>query len=252
MKKREFTETTVEEAVEIVNLAKRYGKQVVLQPLTWRLKRGKCVAFCGGNGAGKSTLIRMLAGLIRPTQGEIRLFGRPQADILKANRRGQGPFVRLMPDQVTFSASITAREALRFYARLQGVSSERVDEVLAELGLDAVQNRRVSAFSKGMTQRLLLAQAILIRPDLLLLDEPANGLDPVWSEMLKALLKRLQRQGTTILFSSHQLSDVQEIADEVLLLYQGKLLYSGTLDAFCEGRTLEAVYREKIRQIWPY
>lgn len=239
----------VEAAVEIVDLAKRYGKQMVLQPLSWRLKRGTCVAFCGGNGAGKSTLIQMLAGIIQPSQGKIWLFGRPQDEVLRANRRGQGPVVRLMPDQVTFSTSMTVREVLSFYARLQGVSNERVEEVLAELGLEAVQNRRVSALSKGMTQRLLLAQAILKQPDLLLLDEPANGLDPVWSEMLKAILKRLQRQGTTIVFSSHQLADVQEIADEVLLLYKGKLLYSGTLDALCKGRPLEDVYREKIQQV---
>ncbi len=240
----------VDKVVEVDNLGKRYGEKMVLQPLTWSLEKGTCVAFCGGNGAGKSTLIHMIAGLVRPSQGEIRLFGQPQAVILRDNRRGRGPAVRLMPDQVNFSTSVKAREVLSFYARLQGVPIDRVDKLLAELGLETVQNQPVSAFSKGMMQRLLLAQALLKQPALLMLDEPANGLDPIWSETLISLMKRLRKQGMTILFSSHQLRDVQAIADEVLLLYQGRLLYSGSLDALCEGRALDEVYREKIAQVY--
>lgn len=237
--------------VDLNQVSKRYGDKTVLHPLSWQVERGKCVAFCGGNGAGKSTLLHMIAGLIRPSQGTIRLFGQRQDTVLKNNRKRGRPVVRLMPDNVRFPVGVSAGEFLRFHARLQGVRPERVDELLAEMGLESVQRRAAHAFSKGMTQRLLLAQALLQEPDLLLLDEPANGLDPHWTDMLNGLMKRLQRQGVTILFSSHLLDDVQSVAQDVLLLHEGQVLYSGPVDALCAGRTLQEAYRDMIKNPAP-
>lgn len=236
-------------AVVLKQVGKRYRKKTVLHPLSWEIPRGKCVALCGGNGAGKSTLLHMIAGLSRPSQGKIYLFGQPQETVLKLNRRGGGPVVRLMPDQVVFPPAMSAEQFLRLHARLQGVGQGRVDELLAELGLESARRRDATTFSKGMTQRLLLAQALLKPPALLLLDEPANGLDPYWSEQLGRMMKRLQRQGTTVLFSSHLLEDVQALAEDILLLHEGRVLYSGPLADLCRGRSLLEVYRETVRNL---
>lgn len=242
-------EVSATHAVSLVQISKRFGKKTVLHPLSWEMPQGKCVAFCGGNGAGKSTLLHMIAGLVRPSHGNILLFGQPQETVLKNNRRGGGPIVRLMPDHVRFPRRVTAEQFLRFHARLQGIGPERVDELLVELSLDGARRRDAATFSKGMTQRLLLAQALLQPPDLLLMDEPANGLDPYWSDMLVTWMKRLQRRGTTILFSSHLLDDVQAVAEDLLLLHEGRVLYSGPLSAFCRGRSLLEAYREMIKNL---
>lgn len=216
--------------LELDNVSKTIGKQVIVHPVTLRLGQGKTLALCGGNGAGKSTLLRMIAGILQPTTGTIRAGGL----VWKRQRKAYAEQLGYMPDDFQFGSSLSAWETIAFYASLRGVGKERAKEVLELVDLFAVRQKPVSAFSKGMRQRLMFAQAILAKPRLLLLDEPTNGLDPFWTDMFVQLANDIKAEGTTIVFSTHHLQVAEATADEALFLHQGVIMSRGTIRSYKE------------------
>ncbi|PYY29655.1 ABC transporter ATP-binding protein [Paenibacillus illinoisensis] len=205
------------------------GKQLV-QNISFQIHSGQTVALCGGNGAGKSTVLRMIVGIMRPTLGDIVVNSlRPWAE-----RKSYAEQVGYMPDDFQFNQGLSAQETLQFWADLKRVSFTRVDDVLATVGLDTHRKQRVTTFSKGMRQRLLLAQSLLAKPALLVLDEPTNGLDPFWMRELVQLLKEFKREGQMIIFSTHQLEIAEEVADEVVFMNEGKNVGTGPTATFRE------------------
>ncbi|MEK4436265.1 ABC transporter ATP-binding protein [Paenibacillus sp. FSL K6-2862] len=205
------------------------GKQLV-KDISFQIHSGQTVAICGGNGAGKSTVLRMIVGIMRPTLGDIVVNSlRPWAE-----RKSYAEQVGYMPDDFQFNQGLSAQETLQFWADLKRVPSTRVDDVLATVGLDTHRKQRVTTFSKGMRQRLLLAQSLLAKPALLVLDEPTNGLDPFWMRELVHLLKEFKRDGQMVIFSTHQLEIAEEVADEVVFMNEGVNVGTGLTATFRE------------------
>jgi ABC-type multidrug transport system ATPase subunit len=204
--------------------------KTVLQPFTYTLQPGRVLALCGGNGAGKSTLLRMIAGITIPSSGSVRVDGVEW----RKDRKAYAERIGYMPDDFRFGEALTALETLRFYAALKRVSEERVRECLGIVGLEDTGKKPASAFSKGMKQRLMFAQAILAQPKLLLLDEPTNGMDPYWTGMFSELLRQLKEAGQTVVFSTHHLHVAESVADEAVFLSEGKVTSSGTIESYRE------------------
>lgn len=201
----------------IEKVSKSYDKNCVVAPFSFSLEKSEIAVLCGGNGAGKSTIIKMVAGLIRPTTGSIVLNGVDgKKDRLKyVNQLGY------MPDDFQFQQALTIFEFLQFYASLKK-ANEYVKETLEMVGLLDKKGQLISKLSKGMRQRLMLAQALVSKPSLLLLDEPTNGLDPQWIRMFNEIvMNTAKQQETTILFSTHNLLVAEEVADHVLFLENG-------------------------------
>lgn len=214
--------------VSIENISKKIRKTEIVSPLSFNLKQGKILALCGGNGAGKSTLIRMITGLIKPSTGTVRIDGYDQ---VKDQRNFFNTF-GYMPDNFQFQPSIRAKETIKFYADLKKIGKHRIEEVIESVGLTDHMAKKMGAYSKGMTQRLLLAQAMLARPKLLVLDEPTNGLDPYWIQEFSELMKTAREQGQTIIFSTHELYVAEDIADEVIFLNEGKVISEGPIEQY--------------------
>jgi ABC-2 type transport system ATP-binding protein len=206
------------------NLTKHFGAVPAVRDLTFEVPAGRVTGFLGPNGAGKTTTLRMLLGLVRPTSGDALIGGRRYAD-LPAPRRVVGAVL----EATGFHPGRRGRDQLRVLAEVTGVPAARVDEVLAAVGLAADGRRRVGEYSLGMRQRLGLAAALLGDPTALILDEPANGLDPEGMAWLRELLRGLAADGRTILVSSHVLSEVAQVADHVVIINQGRLRYAGAL-----------------------
>jgi ABC-type multidrug transport system ATPase subunit len=207
---------------------KTIRRQTILQPLDLELSKGEAIALCGGNGAGKSTMLRMIVGVMQPTVGAIEVLGLNW----RRSRPAYAAALGYMPDDFNFGSALTAWETIRFYASLKGVSDERALEVLKLVDLADVRGKKVSAFSKGMRQRLLFAQALLAKPPLLVLDEPTNGLDPYWTETFAKLVLQLKAEGQAIVFSTHQLDVAETVADEAVFLDKGRTLGRGAVSAF--------------------
>ena len=215
------------------SLSKRYGvlfwkkKQLSLDRLSISVPRGAVFGFLGPNGAGKTTTIKLLMDLIHPTSGTAEVLGKPVWD--PAIRRRIG----FLPDAPAFNGLMTASEFLNICAKLLKMSREerkrRVPEVLETVRMTASADDKLGGFSRGMLQRIGVAQAILNKPDLLILDEPLLGLDPYGRQELKRIIREQNKQGTTVFFSSHILADVQEICDHAAILNRGRLLCSGKL-----------------------
>lgn len=214
----------------LVEVSKRIKGRQIVAPFSCQLWPGQVLALCGGNGAGKSTILRMIAGISQPTSGVIRVGGREW----KRERKAFSSQIGYMPDDFSFGLRLSARETINFYAALRGVGETRVQELLTKVGLTDAQHLPVSAFSKGMRQRLLFAQALLADPALLLLDEPTNGLDPFWMKSFVHLVRECKQAGQTVVFSTHDLPIVEEVADHVLFLDQGKVVGAGTVDQFLD------------------
>ena len=212
-------------AITAHELTKRYGRAVAVDSLSFEIERGEIVGFLGPNGAGKTTTLRMLAGLIRPSGGEGRVLGErvPGAGLLR---------VGTMIEEPSFYPYLSGRANLRHAALLHGgVPDARIDEVLRFASMDAAADKKVSAYSQGMRQRLGLARALLPSPDVLLLDEPTNGLDPVGIAEFRESLREVARTGVTILVSSHILAELEKLVERVLVLERGVLRYDGPLTA---------------------
>jgi ABC-2 type transport system ATP-binding protein len=210
--------------VEVRGLTKRFGAVVAVDNLTFSVQPGRVTGFLGPNGAGKTTTLRMALGLVTPTAGTATVGGLPYADLVAPQR-----IVGAALEATGFHPGRSGRNHLRVLAATAGVDDRRVDEVLAMVGLTDAAKRRTIGYSLGMRQRLGLAGALLADPRVLLLDEPANGLDPEGIAWLRGFLRHLAAQGRTILVSSHVLSEVQQTVDDVVIIARGRLVRASTL-----------------------
>jgi ABC-2 type transport system ATP-binding protein len=222
--------------IVIDSLTKRYGRTVAVDGLSFSVRSGSILGFLGPNGAGKTTTLRVLLGLAEPSSGGATIDGRPYRS-LTAPLGAVGAVL----DSSGFHPGRSGRNHLRVIARGAGLPTGRVDEVLRLVELEAMGRRRVKAYSFGMKQRLNLAAALLGDPGVLVLDEPANGLDPQGIRWLRDLLRSMAAEGRTILVSSHVLSEVSQTVDEVVVIHRGRLRASSTLAELTGRREAAAV-----------
>ena len=226
--------------VVVRSLTKRYGDLVAVDDLTFSLQAGTVTGFLGPNGAGKTTTLRLLLGLAEPTAGEALVFGRRYRDLNDPAR-----LVGAVLESSDFHPGRSGRDHLRTLAIAAEIPPSRVEEVLALVELEGAAGRRVKTYSLGMRQRLGLAAALLGEPELLVLDEPANGLDPAGVHWLRRFLRWFAEQGRTVLISSHMLAEAAQTVDQVVIIDRGRLVASGRLDELTDrGGTLEDVFLE--------
>lgn len=235
-------------AIELENVVVRYGPKKALDGLSLTVRRGEIFGFLGPNGAGKSTTLKALLGLVRTESGKLLLDGIPVSDP-KSRRR-----IGYLPEETHYYRFLNASEAVDFYAQTFGlprrIRRERIPSLLSLVGLADVGKKPLSAFSKGMMQKLSLAQALVNDPDILILDEPTTGLDPISRLDLRRLLYDMKKRGKTVFFSSHELSEVELLCDSVAIVKSGRLVKSGTLAEVvgdAEGQSLERFFVETIR-----
>ena len=221
--------------VAVSGLTKRFGSVRAVENLTFTVRPGRVTGFLGPNGAGKTTTLRMLLGLVRPTAGTATVGGRRYADLAQPQR-----VVGAALEASDFHPGRTARDHLRVLAAAMDLDRApgRVEEMLALVGLTESAGRRVGGYSLGMRQRLALASALLGDPGVLLLDEPANGLDPQGIVWLRELLRSLAAQGRTVLVSSHVLAEVEQTVDDVIIISHGRLVRASTLDELAAADTV--------------
>jgi ABC-2 type transport system ATP-binding protein len=215
-------------AIQTHDLRKRFGGQVAVKSLTLRVEQGEVFGFLGPNGAGKTTSIKMLLGLIAPTSGAATLLGSPLGDRPTLSKVG------FLPEHFRFQDWLTAAEFLDLHGRLYGMASRdlqhRVDELLERVGLSDFRGSFLRTFSKGMLQRIGLAQALLNRPRLVFLDEPTSGLDPVGRRLVRDMIHDLRQQGTTVFLNSHLLSEIEVTCGRVAFIRHGEVIRSLELD----------------------
>src|SRR2546425_8258122 len=212
-------------AIEVEGLRKVYHHIVAVDDVSFVMYRGEAFGFLGPNGAGKSTVVKILTGLVAPTKGTVRILGQPVSNLEMRRRIGY------LPELPNFHRWLRAREFLEFHGRLYGMRGmaleKRCREVLELVGLAGRDKQKLGTFSKGMMQRIGLAQAILNRPDLVLLDELVSGLDPVGQRDMRDLLRGLKSEGMSIFLNSHQLADVEALCDRVAIINEGHILKVG-------------------------
>jgi ABC-2 type transport system ATP-binding protein len=211
-------------AIEIQALSKRFGGITAVDDLSFSTREGAVTGFLGPNGAGKTTTLRMLLGLVSPTEGTATVDGRPYAKLAEPTRH-----VGAVLESTGFHPGRRARQHLRVLATAAGLPLERADEVLAEVDLTDVADRRVKGFSLGMRQRLGLASALLGAPNVLILDEPTNGLDPEGVHWLRQYLRSFADRGGSVLVSSHLLAEVAQTVDDVVIIANGRLVTQSSL-----------------------
>jgi ABC-2 type transport system ATP-binding protein len=217
-------------AISVQGLTKRFGDVLAVDRLSFEVGPGTVTGFLGPNGAGKTTTLRMLLGLVAPTSGTATIDGRPYRELADPLRR-----VGAVLEAGGFHPGRSARDHLRVLAKAAGLPAGRVGEVLEQVGLAAAGRRRVGGFSLGMRQRLGLAAALLGDPEVLVLDEPANGLDPEGVHWLRGLVRGLADQGRTVLVSSHLLAEVAQTIDRVVIIDRGRLVAQSTLADLTAG-----------------
>jgi ABC-2 type transport system ATP-binding protein len=222
----------MEYLVETKGLTKRYGSRLAVDSVDLRVRRGEVYGFLGPNGAGKTTTLRMLAGLVRPTSGTVRVLGAAPGQRAALARIG------MLVEEPGFYPYLSGRDNLRVLARYAGVPAARVDAVLDIVHLRSRGGDRFNRYSLGMKQRLGVAAALLKEPELLVLDEPTNGLDPAGMAEMRTLIAALKRHGHTVLLSSHLLGEVQQICDRVGVIYKGRLLREGTVAQLRAGGSI--------------
>lgn len=221
--------------VEARNLQQIYKNNRGIHEANFKIRKGRIVALAGGNGAGKSTLIRMLTRQEKPSGGKLIWH--------------YEEFVRYMPDDVDFPSTLTAEEVLGLLASLKKVGKVEQDEMLKRVGLFEVKKQKVSSFSKGMRQRLNLAQSLIGGDGLIIMDEPTNGLDPYWIAQLKEIMVAERNRGATVLFSTHMLAFAENLADDVIILHEGRMLAAGELQQLLKEHQcdeLEKLWLQKI------
>ena len=222
----------MEATVSIENLRVEYSSRdlgestkVAVNGLTLRVGQGEVFGFLGPNGAGKTSTMNVLLGFVPPTSGTARIFGVDVREPIARQRIGY------LPEQTYYYKFLTAEELLRFYAGIFGIprpeTEARIDAVLKLVELDHARKRQIKPYSKGMQQRVGLAQALINNPDLLILDEPTSGLDPIGRMKVREIIQRLKGEGKTVFFSSHELGEVETVCDRVAILHQGELKTEG-------------------------
>ena len=223
--------------IEFKHLSKQFKEVLAVSDFSAQVLSGRVTGFLGPNGAGKSTALRCLVGLVTPTQGEALINGGPYSSL-------QDPIkhVGAVLDSRGFHPGLTAKQNLRIMASASGVDFSRISEVLDLVDLNDAANKRTKGFSLGMKQRLSLAIAMLGDPEILILDEPANGLDPIGIVWLREFVRKLASEGRTILVSSHQLAEMQNTVDDVLIINKGQLVAQGTIAQIRNGKSLEEAF----------
>ena len=235
------------QTVRISDVVKDYGRVKAVQTASFELAQGELVALIGHNGAGKTTLMKLMLGLIRPTSGSVEVLGDNPAAGEFAGRRQLG----YLPENVSFDTALTGRETLAFYARLKREPVAGALTLLDAVGLGDASRRRVSTYSKGMRQRLGLAQALIGRPRVLLLDEPTTGLDPELRQTFYEIVQRLAADGTTVLLSSHALTELEERAGRVIIMNRGVKVADGSIERLRNIACLPTKIRLKIAGLSP-
>jgi ABC-2 type transport system ATP-binding protein len=219
--------------IETSGLSKVFGEKVAVRSLTLTVERGEVFGFLGPNGAGKTTSVNMLLGLIKPSAGEGRILGAPLGDFRGRARVG------FLPEHFRFHEWLTAREFLQVHANLYQVpndlSRRRIAELLDLVGLAEHAGKKLQAFSKGMLQRIGLAQAMLNEPELVILDEPTSGLDPVGRRLVRDIIRSLKEQGATVFLNSHLLSEVEVTCDRVAFIKHGEVIQVSELETLMQG-----------------
>lgn len=209
-------------SLELSKVSVRFGAVEALNDVSIRIEPGQVMMLVGPNGAGKSTFVRVLLGLVRPDAATLLVDGRKPSNTWFKERLGY------LPEAIAFSENLHGRQVLRFFSRARGVPKKRVDEVLERVGLTDAANRRVRGYSRGMRQRLGLAVAILSDPELLVLDEPAGGLDSEGLDVLWSILAEWRERGRMILMASHQLALLERRVDELAIFKSGRIIAQGT------------------------
>jgi ABC-2 type transport system ATP-binding protein len=226
-----------------------------LKALDLEIKQGEVFGLLGPNGSGKTTTIKLLLGLLFPTEGQALVFGKDATDVSKNHRIGY------LPEESYLYRFLNAEETLEFYGRLFDMPRKeldrRVDELIHMVGLDRARKRQLKEYSKGMTRRIGLAQALINEPELVLLDEPTSGLDPIGTREMKDLIIRLKNEGKTVVMCSHLLADVQDVCDRIAILHQGELKELGRVDTLLtvadvtqiRAKGLNQQCQDEIRQV---
>ncbi|MBI3849288.1 MAG: ABC transporter ATP-binding protein [Verrucomicrobia bacterium] len=218
------------------------GAKAAVKGLNLSVNAGEVFGFLGPNGAGKTTTMNVLLGFVNATHGEAYLFGVNVREPIARQRIGY------LPELTYYYKFLTAEELLRFYARIFGIprreSEKRIDHLLKLVELDSARKRPIKQYSKGMQQRVGLAQALINDPDLLLLDEPTSGLDPLGRMKVREIIQRLKSEGKTVFFSSHELGEVETVCDRVAILHQGELKIEGRVGDLVDQ------YRSNLEQIF--
>ncbi len=238
--------------IETRNLGKIYRdfwgvkKVAALKSLDIEVKKGEIFGLLGPNGSGKSTTIKLIQGLLFPTSGRAFVFGKDARDVTKNERIGY------LPEESYLYKFLNAEETLDFYGRLfdmpADVRRERSESLIKMVGLAHARRRQLREYSKGMTRRIGLAQALINQPDLLILDEPTTGMDPIGSREMKDLIIQLRDEGKTILLCSHQLADVQDVCDRVAILHQGELRELGRVNELLKVRDVTEVHAKGLSE----
>jgi ABC-2 type transport system ATP-binding protein len=245
--------STSETVIEINELQAHYGKgkqkTQALRGISFEVKAGECVGFIGVNGAGKSTTLKMLMGFRFPDGGEAKVFGEKAGSTASRQRIGY------LPEVALYYPFMKARELLELYGGLSGMKKtalrERIPVMLEKVGLAGKGEVLLRNFSKGMQQRLGIAQSLIAEPDLLIFDELSSGLDPLGRHDLRAILQDLKAAGKTVFFSSHELGEVESLCDRVLMIHRGKLIRDASLTEVqkdCGGRSLESYFIDCVHE----
>ena len=223
--------------IEFRDLSKQYKDVLAVSSFSAQIQPGRVTGFLGPNGAGKSTALRCLLGLVNPSSGEALINGGPYNALHDPIKK-----VGAVLDSRGFHPGLTALQNLKVMASASGIEFSRISEVLKVVDLEGATNKRTKGFSLGMKQRLSLAIAMLGDPEILILDEPANGLDPIGIVWLREFLQKLAAEGRTILVSSHQLAEMQNTVHDVLIINKGVLVAQGTIDEIRQGKSLEEAF----------
>jgi len=223
--------------IEFKNLSKQYKDVLAVSNFSAQVVSGRVTGFLGPNGAGKSTALRCLLGLVTPTSGQALINGGSYSDLSEPIKH-----VGALLDSRRFHPGLTAMQNMKVMASASEIDFARIPELLKLVDLEHATNKRTKGFSLGMKQRLSLAIAMLGDPEILVLDEPANGLDPIGIVWLREFVKKLAAEGRTILISSHQLAEMQNTVDDVVIINKGVLVAEGSIAEICKGKSLEEAF----------
>lgn len=213
-----------EKIISVEHLSKRYGKQLALKDVSFEIQKGQVWGVVGPNGSGKTTLFSILLGLRKPNSGSFSIFGQSNPEAVRDK-------VGVILDQGNFYAGISAKKNLTISAMTKNVALSKVDELLEKVGLGEVGKKPFKSYSYGMKKRLEIADALLSDPELIIMDEPTNGLDPEGVIFIRELIMELKRQGKTIVLSSHYLEEIQKVCTHFLILKKGELVFHGSQEA---------------------
>jgi ABC-2 type transport system ATP-binding protein len=233
-------------AIETIGLRKQFGSKVAVRGLSLQVRRGKIFGFLGPNGAGKSTSIKMLLGLVKPTSGQAQILGHPYSNVEVRRKVG------FLPEDFRFYDWLTASELLALHGRLAGLTQaqlhDRVPAYIDLVGLTPHRDRRLRGFSKGMMQRIGLAQALIHEPELVFLDEPTSGLDPMGRHLVRDIIRNERQRGATVFLNSHLLSEVEITCDTVVFIKHGEVVASRDLRSSPDGEIQVHVRAHNLRQ----